>query len=60
MIYYLLLAYYIQCFRAYHFYNKTDSFNALYASKDFDDVVTKFTGLEAIENIWDLTSLQTL
>ena len=66
MIYYLLLPYYIQCFRAYHHLNKTDDYTRLDNLQDFDKVMMVlfesaliaefFGGYSTMENIWDTTS----
>jgi hypothetical protein len=66
MAYYLLLAYYMQCFRSYHHLNKTDSYTRTDNMQEFNEVVMQllesssmteyFGGYKTIENIWDLTS----
>lgn len=66
MVYYLIVAYYIQCFRAYHHLNKTDDYTRTDNMQDFDEVMMRLFesslmaeflgGYKTIENIWDLTS----
>ena len=64
MIYYLLLPYYIQCFRAFHYADKTNDTYLIDIMMDFDNVMMRILeassipvylgGYDTIVNIWDL------
>ena len=66
MVYYLIVAYYIQCFRSYHHLNKTDDYTRTDNMQEFDGVMMRLFesssmaeylgGYRTMENIWDLTS----
>lgn len=58
MVYYLLLAYYIQCFRAYHASNKCNN-DKLETMTSFNDVMDSLTGYPdyyTVDAIVELTS----